>query len=158
MKLGEFPKLVFPFLVVSGFLLIPLGCKQRDAQVPATDGQIDFIKVVEEQYRRLTSGEIGKRGGFSNQCSVGMDIKRGIRVSETVCDSSGKFWDVTIRVTDPSSRPPSQRQKTIGVVLDDHGDIILSRGNSQQLSNGVTMSLDRTGQSVVMNGQVNFEP
>lgn len=154
MKLGEIPRIVFPVLLVSGLVLVPSGCKQRDAQVPANDGQIDFKKVVEDQYRKLASGKIRKQGGFSNQCSVGMDIDRGIRVSETVCDSEGHFWDVTIRITDPSNRPPSQRQKKINVALGDGRYITVSRGVPQQISNGITVNLDRTGQSVVLNGKV----
>ena len=156
MKLGEIPRIVLPFLLASGLVLIPSGCKQRDAQVPADNSQIDFIKVVEGRYRKLASGKIRKIRGFSNRCSVGMDIDRGIRVSETVCDSERHFWDVTIRITDPSNRPPSQRQKKINMALGDGRYITVNRGGPQQISKGITMSLDRTGQSVVLNGKVNY--
>ncbi len=156
MKLGEIPRMVLLFLAVPSLVLIPSGCQQRDAQVPENDGQIDFKIVVEDQYRKLASGEIRKKDGFSNQCSVDMDIERGIRVSETVCDSERRLWDVTIRITDPSNRPPSQRQKKINVALGNGRFVTVSRGIPQQIPNGITMSLDRTGQSVVLIGKVNY--
>ena len=155
MKHSEIPRIVLMFLLVSGAVLISSGCKERDANVPTTDGQIDFIKVVEDQYRRLAAGKVRKKDGFSNQCSVDMKIDRGIRVSETVCDSGEKIWDITIRITDPASRPPSQRQKKINVALENGRYITLSHSISQQLSNGIGMNLDRTGQSVILNRKVN---
>jgi hypothetical protein len=59
---------------------------------------------------------------------------------------------VTIRVTDPTSRPPSQRQTQVSVSLDEAHQLTLTREMTQRLQNGITLYLDRTGQSVVLTG------
>ena len=111
-------KSALALLLTGCFVAAASACSQRDAQSPAADGLDDFREVVEAAYQRLTGGRIRKKAGFFGECSVDWRTESGIRVSETVCDDGKDSWTVTIRITDPSSRPPSQRQSQVTVASD----------------------------------------
>jgi len=158
MQSMQYIKSALPLLLTACFVAAASACSQHDAQSPAADGLDDFREVVEAAYQRLTGGRIQKKAGFFGECSVDWRTESGIRVSETVCDDGKDSWKVTIRVTDPTSRPPSQRQTQMTVALDEERDLTLLREKMEQLENGVTLRLDRTGQSVVLDGPVRLEP
>ncbi len=151
-------KSALPLLLAACFVAAAPACSQRDVQSPAADGLDDFREVVEAAYQRLVGGQIRKKAGFFGECSVDWGTESGIRVSETVCDNGKDSWAVTIRITDPTSRPPSQRQTEITVALDEERDLTLLREKKETLENGITLRLDRTGQSVVLDGSVSIEP
>ena len=142
---------------VACFTAFSSACSQSVPHSPAADGLDDFREVVEEGYQRLAAGRIQKKAGFMNECSVDWRTERGIRVSETVCDAGTQSGTVTIRITDPSSRPPSQKQTQVTVILDEDHQLTLAREMTQRLANGITLYLDRTGQSVVLNGPLRLE-
>jgi hypothetical protein len=150
-------KSALPLLLTACFVAAASGCSQHDAQSPAADGLDDFRQVVEAAYQRLVGGRIRKKAGFFGECSVDWRTESGIRVSETVCDNGKDSWTVTIRITDPTSRPPSQRQTQMTIALDDERNLTLLREKKEQLKNRITLRLDRTGQSVVLDGPVRLE-
>jgi len=151
-------KSALPLLLTACFIAAASACSQGDVQSPAADGLDDFREVVEAAYQRLVGGQIRKKAGFFGECSVDWGTESGIRVSETVCDNGKDSWTVTIRITDPTSRPPSQRQSQITMALDEERNLTLLREKKEQLESGITLRLDRTGQSVVLDGSVSMEP
>lgn len=140
--------------LASIFLAAIYACDQGDPGIPLADGLNEFNKVVESSYKKLVVGRFRKKAGFSTKCSVDIDTVRGIRVSETICDDDENSLDVTIRITDPTSRPPSQQQKTIRVTQNDGGSFAVDRGDTKTLAEGITFDFDRSGQSAVINGKV----
>lgn len=132
------------------FCSLVWGCRQAEYQTQSSTGFNDFGRSVERAYGRLANGSIQKKSGFYNECSVEFSTETGIRVSQSVCDEGESALSVTIRVTDPTSRPPSQRQNVIPVVLAELGKTKLVRGNTQEFPNGTTIKIDRTGQSAIL--------
>jgi hypothetical protein len=139
-------------LAALGFSLAMMtsACEQGGPQRQSGVGFADFTRAVEAAYKRLVFSTIRKKDGFYNECSVDLAIEHGIRVSETVCDNSNNSLDITIRVTDPASRPPSQRRKDVSFKLGKNGLVNLPRDSTKQMESGVALYLDRTGQSVVL--------
>ena len=141
-------------VILLGFFLLAIACEQNSPQTQSGVGINDFKRAIVSAYQRLISERVQKKDGFYNECSVQFDMDHGIRVSETVCDADGNKWDVTIRVTDPATRPPSQRRVDVSVELEKFGRVNLSRGISQKTESGVMLLLDRTGQSVVLTASI----
>ncbi len=131
-----------------GLVMLVSACEQNAPQRQSGVGIEDFDLAVEAAYKRLASATIRKKDGFYNECSVDFAIEHGIRISETVCDNSDNSLDITIRVADPATRPPSQRRKVISFQLEKNNRVNLQRGSTKQMENGVALHLDRTGQSV----------
>lgn len=154
MNSTEKPGRVFSFLVIIIIQVAILSCKQHD---PQTESLANFKKVVNRSYQYLASAKINKKAGFFGECSVNMGIESGIRISETVCDDTGDSLNITIRITDPSSRPPSQQLRQI-TILEQEEDITIARGNTARLLNGITLHFDETGQSVILKGNVSLKP
>lgn len=138
------------FWIFVSLSCVVLGCQQSESHTQSSTGFIDFGKSVERAYGRLAKGNIHKKAGFYNECSVDFSTETGIRISQSVCDDGGNVLNVTIRVTDPASRPPSQRQNRISVVLLDLGKTSLGRDHSKEFPNGTTIKIDRTGQSAIL--------
>lgn len=136
------------------FCLLTTGCGQTTPQTQSGVGINDFKRAIISAYQRLISEKVKKKDGFYNECSVEFGMDHGIRVSETVCESDENTWDVTIRVTDPATRPPSQRRKDVSIELENFGRMNLARGISQKTDSGVMLLLDRTGQSVVLTANI----
>jgi hypothetical protein len=136
--------------IVISILCLESGCQRSEFQTQSSSGFVDYGKSIERAYNRLAEGRIDKRQGFENECSVELTSQGGVRVSESVCDDGEGALKVTILVTDPASRPPSQRQEQITVVLGDLGKKNLIRGNTEELPNGTTINIDRTGQSATL--------
>ncbi len=139
------------------FLLGPLllvACEQNSPQYQSASGIYDFKRAVVSAYERLAFKKIRKKDGFYNECSVEFDMNHGIRVSETVCNVDEDALEVTIRVTDPATRPPSQRRLNVSVELEKYGLLTLSRGIPEKTDSGVMLLLDRTGQSVILTARV----
>lgn len=133
-----------------GLVMLISACEQSGPQRQSGTGIVDFKKAVEVAYKRLVSGTIRKKDGFYNECSVEFAVEHGIRVSETVCDNGDNSLDITIRVTDPATRPPSQRRKDVSFKLGKNRLVNIQQDSTKQTESGVTLYLDRTGQSVVL--------
>lgn len=129
-----------------------------NSQAPSSDGLDSFRQAVQVSYQRLVAGKIRKKDGFFGECSVDFGSENGVRISETVCDKGENSGNITIRVTDPTSRPPSQKLAKLTVALSEEGEISLDRGSSERLSNGITLLFDQSGQSVELNGKLSFKP
>ncbi|MGH8550342.1 MAG: hypothetical protein ACRERU_17435 [Methylococcales bacterium] len=140
----------YRFCIIISLFCVDSACQRSEFPTQASSGFIDFGKTVERAYNRLAEGNITKKDGFYNECSVDFATETGVRVSESVCDDGDNALKVTIRVTDPTTRPPSQRQDRIAVVLGDLGKKNLIRGNTEEFPNGTTIVVDRTGQSVTL--------
>jgi hypothetical protein len=41
---------------------------------------------IERAYNRLSSGQIHKKAGFYNECSVSFSTEKRIRVSQSICN------------------------------------------------------------------------
>lgn len=145
-------------LGILGVLATNSACDQGDPRTLSAAAQDDFIQLVEDSYREMKAGQIKKKAGFFGECSVDFGMENGIRYSKTVCDAGKDSLKVTIRVTDPSSRPPSQQNKSIALTLDEGKKKNVARGKTEQLQNGITLHLDRSGQSVEMTGIVPSTP
>ncbi len=137
-------------VLVFGLVMLTSACEQNAPQRQSGVGIEDFKQSVEAAYKRLASGTIRKKDGFYNECSVDFAVEHGIRVSETVCNNSDNSLDITIRVTDPATRPPSQYRKDVSFKLGKNGLVNLPRGSTKQMESGVSLHLDRTGQSVML--------
>ncbi len=99
----------FVYLLILWALLLS-GCDQSQPQM--ADGIEGFKSIAQEILNKLEKGEIKRNSGFFIECAVDNRREKGIRISETVCDKENTRT-ITIRVTDPTSRPPSQRVETI---------------------------------------------
>ena len=134
-----------------------VGCGDSGTYTPRGDGIGDFQKAVALSYDKLQRGKVVKKKGFYNECSVDWAEFEGIRISETVCDLDLKSRRVTIRITDPTSRPPSYRLNSISIAAEINLTITVRRGTKQELPNGINVKLDRTGQSVELERVVESE-
>ncbi len=150
-------KIFRAFLVFSciSLALITSSCDQNP--IPMTDGIEDFKSIAQQMLYKLEKGEITRNRGFFIECAVDKKRDKGIRISEIVCDKES-FRTITIRVTDPTSRPPSQEIETIKLSTLS-GDIITAhKEKTKTTSNGITITFDRSGQSVTMVRQFEKTP
>ena len=124
---------------------INCGCDQDRPQM--SDGQNELTDIAQQSFSRLENGLIKRNEGFFIECALDLKRNKGINISESVCDKNNSR-EITIRVTDPTSRPPSQQLDKIQLTSQS-GDIITAyRGKSTQTSNGIKIKYDRSGQSV----------
>ena len=131
------------------------GCDQNRPQ--AIDGIEDFQVVAQEFFYKLEKGQIRRNRGFYTECALDIKSAKGIRISETVCDKDA-LRHITIRITDPGSRPPSQRIEKIQLSSQSGDTMTAYRGKDKTTINGITVQFDRSGQSVIMDGQVKIQP
>ncbi len=137
------------------FVALTSGCDQSRPQ--AIDGIEDFQTVAQQFLNKLEKGQILRNRGFYTECAVDIKRDKGIRISETVCDKDN-LRHITIRITDPGSRPPSQRMEKIQLSSLSGDTIIAYRGKDKTTINGITVQFDRSGQSVIMDGQIKIQP
>ncbi|MCH9696880.1 MAG: hypothetical protein K0U68_02140 [Gammaproteobacteria bacterium] len=137
-------------LVYIFFLNFQMGCNESVTQ--SSEGIEDFFTVSQQSLTRLEKGEITRNRGFNTECAVDIKRDRGIRISETVCDKAD-FRSITIRITDPTSRPPSQKIRSIQLTTLTDETVTTKKGETQTTSSGVVIKLDRSGQSVILSGQ-----
>jgi hypothetical protein len=134
---------------------ISTGCDQNRPQM--SDG-LDDLKATAQQYlSKLEKNDITRVHGFYLECAVNIKRVKGIRVSETVCDKSNTRA-ITLRVTDPTARPPSQQLDNIQLTNLSGNTMTIIRGTTKASSSGITITFDRSGQSIVMNRQVARKP
>ncbi len=138
------------FWILFSLSYVISGCQQTGFQTQSAKGFVDFGKSIERAYNRLSNGQIRKKAGFYNECSVDFSTEKGIRVSQSICNDGKDTLNVTIRVTDPATRPPSQRQKRVSINLEKLGRTSLIPGKTEEFSNGTTIKIDRTGQSATL--------
>jgi hypothetical protein len=141
---------VYRWCLAFSLLALESACQRSEFQSQSKTGFIDFSQSVERAYHRLAEDRIHKKDGFYNECSVEFFTETGIRVSESVCEEGDSALKVTIQITDPATRPPSQRQEHIAVLLGDLGRKNLIRGQSEEFPNGTTIEIDRTGQTAIL--------
>lgn len=121
------------------------GCDQDRPQM--SDGLDELRDVAQQSFSSLEKGQIKRNKGFYIECALDMKRDKGIRISESVCDKNNSR-NITIRITDPTSRPPSQQLDKIQLT-NQSGDIITAyRGKSATTSNGIQIKYDRSGQSI----------
>ncbi len=138
------------------FLLVSLACISSSCDSPQTqsaDGIDDFISVAQQSLKKLEKGNIKRNSGFYIECAVDIRRDKGIRISETVCDKDSTR-SITIRITDPTSRPPSQKLRSINLASLSGEMITAKKGESKTIENGLTIKLDRSGQSIIMDWNI----
>ncbi len=127
------------------------GCNQDRPQM--SDGLDDLKVVAQKSLSKLEKGKIIRNKGFYIECALDLKRDKGIRISESVCDKNNTR-NIIIRVTDPTSRPPSQQLDKIQLASLS-GDIITAyRGKSATTSNGINIKFDRSGQSVIIDAKM----
>ncbi len=137
------------------FFAMTSGCDQNRPQ--AIDGIEDFQVVAQEFLYKLENDQILRNRGFYTECAVDFKRAKGIRISETVCDKDN-LRNITLRITDPGSRPPSQRMEKIQLSSLSGDTITAYRGKAKTAINDITIQFDRSGQSVIMNRQIKIQP
>lgn len=137
-------------LVYIFFLNFQVGCSESVTQ--SSEGIEDFITVSQQALTRLEKGVITRNRGFNTECAVDIKRERGIRISETVCDEANTR-SITIRITDPTSRPPSQKISSIQLTTLTDETVTTKKGKTQTTSSGIDIKLDRSGQSVILSGK-----
>jgi hypothetical protein len=127
------------------------GCDQDHP--PMSDGLEELKNIAQQSFSRLEKGQIKRNDGFYIECAL--DIKRdnGIRISESVCDKNNSR-NITIRITDPTSRPPSQQLDKIQLTSQSGDTIIAYRGKPATTLNGIKIKFDRSGQSVEIHAEM----
>ena len=138
------------FWILFSLSCLVSGCQQTGFQTQSSKGLVDFGKSIERAYDRLSKGQIRKKPGFYNECSLDFSTEKGIRVSQSICDDGKDALNVTIRVTDPATRPPSQKQDRVSISLAKLGITSLIPGETEKFSNGTTIKINRTGQSAIL--------
>ncbi len=136
--------LVFSFISLA---LIISGCNQ--SPYPRAEGIEDFKFIAQQMLKKLEKGEITRTNGFYIECAVDKKRDKGVRISEIVCDKENTR-SITIRITDPTSRPPSQKINTIQLSTLSGDIITTSLGKTNTISNGITIAFDRSAQSVTL--------
>lgn len=136
------------------FILLALSISSCDkTQLQSADGIDDFKSIAQQTLTKLENGEITRNEGFYTECALDVKRDKGIRISESVCDKEN-FRSITIRITDPTSRPPSQKIKTIQLSTESGDIITASRGGIKTTSKGITIKFDRSGQSIIFEWQL----
>ncbi len=139
-------------------ILLVLLTASCDKTQRGTNNDIgDFKSVAQQSLARLEKGKIIRIGGFNIECAVDFKRERGMRISETVCDKEN-IRNITIRVTDPGSRPPSQKVKKIQLTSLDGKLVSVHNGETKTMPNGFTVTFDRSGQSVTLGAQFESQP
>ncbi|MEE9345972.1 MAG: hypothetical protein V3U88_10235 [Methylococcales bacterium] len=141
------------FLVSSLILLacVNSGCDQD--RPPMSDGLDDLRNIAQQSFSRLEKGQITRNKGFYIECALDLKRKKGIRISESVCDKNNSR-NITIRITDPTSRPPSQQLDKIQLTNQSGDTITAYRGKPATTKNGIKIKFDRSGQSVEIHTQM----
>ena len=137
---------VFVYMLIL-LALTTSSCDNTQSQ--SADGIDDFKIIAQQILTKLENGKITRNPGFYTECAVDIKRDKGIRISETVCDKENVSI-VTIRITDPTSRPPSQKIKTILLSTQSGEMIAISRRETKTTLNGITIKFDRSGQSVTI--------
>lgn len=135
------------------FSITLVSCGEDMTQNQIADGLSDFKYAVDVSYQRLVNGQIKRNKGFDSECAVHWDTHGGIRISETVCGKENSGQEITVRITDPTSRPPSQRVDKFLIDAGNGSNISVSRGEIQALENGISIEFDRSGQSIIIIGK-----
>lgn len=151
MKSGN--KISRAFLVSSLILLacVNSSCDQDRPQI--ADGLGDLIDIAQQSFSRLEKGQITRNDGFYIECALDIKRNNGIRISESVCDKNNSR-SITIRITDPTSRPPSQQLDKIQLTNQSGDTIIAYRGKPATTLNGINIKFDRTGQSIEIHTKI----
>jgi hypothetical protein len=141
------------FLIISFILLIftSSGCDQN--RPPMSDGLDDLKTIAQQYFSKLENGKVQRIKGFFIECAVDFMRVKGIRISETVCDKDSSR-NIIIRVTDPTSRPPSQLLDKIQLISQTDNTITVYRGKTVTTSNDITIEFHRSGQSIIFNTQI----
>ncbi len=146
-------KITRAFLVLSLMLLacVNSGCDQN--RPPMSDGLEELRNIAQQSFSRLEKGQIKRNNGFYIECALDIKRNNGIRISESVCDKNNSR-NITIRITDPTSRPPSQQLDKIQLTSQSGDTIIAYRGKPATTLNGINIKFDRTGQSIEIHTEI----
>jgi hypothetical protein len=141
------------FLVSSFISLacINSGCDQDRPQM--SDGLNELRDVAQQSFSSLEKGQIKRNKGFYIECALDLKRDQGINISESVCDKNNSR-NITVRITDPTSRPPSQQLDEIQLTSQSGDTITAYRGKSTTTSNGITIKFDRSGQSLEIHSKM----
>ncbi len=139
-------------------ILLVLFISSCDDTQRGTNNDIgDFKSVAQQALTSLERGKIVRNRGFNIECAVDFKRKRGMRISETVCDKENAR-NITIRVTDPGSRPPSQKPTKMQLSSLEGKLISVHIGETKTMRNGFNITFDRSGQSVTFDAQFENKP
>ncbi len=146
----KFSDKIFQTFLIFSLITMALfagGCNQ--SPYPRAEGIEDFKFIAQQMLKKLEKGEIIRTNGFYIECAVDKKREKGVRISEIVCDKENTR-SITIRITDPTSRPPSQKIEAIQLSALSGDIITTSIGKTNTISNGITIDFDRSGQSVTL--------